>query len=130
MYEHFSGEIELVSNQPQADAFSDFENLPNRKLISTLAEKHKDIMELMPYQREGESVKLLVNVYLKKPESNGRTIVILVREEYPRDVEGLRILVQAAHTRLGSAAMLKEQFDSESIELAVNGLEQLAEIIN
>lgn len=74
MSEYFIGEIELTSNLPKNGDFLDFSPLALRETIETVAEKHRDFLELMPYQKQGEPVQLVVSVYLKKTASAGRII--------------------------------------------------------
>lgn len=125
MPEHFIGEIELIDDEPKAGDFSGFEDLPNRKLISSLAEKHKDFFELMPYQKQGEPVQLVASAYLRKPNTEGRIIAVLLRADYPKDIETLRELVKSALGRLQSAETLKQHFDSVSIQTAEQELERM-----
>lgn len=126
MSEHFIGEIELESNQPETAGFSYFTSLPQAELISKMAEKHRSLVEIMPYQRESGSVKLLVSVYLKTSDKqDGRVIIVLLRENYPTDVESLIVLIRTALTRLRTFADLNQQFDADSIVAAEYELDQM-----
>jgi len=125
MSEHFIGEIVLVGDYAQKDEFAGFEDLPNKETVISLARKHSQYVELMPYKKEGEPFKLCVNVYLKKIGSLGRFIVALVRDEYPEDNSELKLFVEKALLRLCSDAEWKKGFEEESVEAASKELQKL-----
>ncbi|MFA5925481.1 MAG: hypothetical protein WC831_00975 [Parcubacteria group bacterium] len=129
MSEYFIGEIELTSDRPKNDDFLDFGFLPLKKQIEIVAEKHKDFLELMPYQKQGEAVQLVVSVYLKKTELIGRVIVVLLRADYPDNIDTLREFIKTALKRFQASVFLKNQFDHASVNFAECELEKLLQEI-
>ena len=120
------GEIELVNDSPQPDHFEHFESLPNIRLVERLADELRGQVEIMPYQKEDETMKLVVSVYLTPTQRSGRVIVVLLKDNYPRDLETLRLLVAKARTRLGKLSSLSEKFQEKSVASARKNLEQLS----
>ena len=129
MSEHFIGEIELTSKHPKNGDFSDFGSLVLRKNIETVAEKHKDFLELMPYQKQGESVQLVVSVYLKKTRASGRVIAVLLRADYPDNIDTLRKLVKSALERFRASNFIQNHFDPASVASAERELKKLLQVI-
>jgi hypothetical protein len=129
MSEHFIGEIELTSSQPKKSDFSDFDSLVLRKKIETVAEKHKDFLELMPYQKQEEPIQLVVSVYLKKTRVSGRVIAVLLRANYPSDTDMLREFVRTALERFQASDFIKKQFDPTSVDSAEHELKKLLHVI-
>jgi hypothetical protein len=129
MSEHFIGEIELTSDLLINGDFLDFGSLPLRKAIETVAEKHKDFLELMPYQKQGEPVQLVVSVYLKKTASTGRVIAVLLRANYPDNINMLRELVKTALERFRDSEFIKSHFDPDSVGSAECELKKLLRAI-
>lgn len=118
----FLGEIELGEG---ADAnLSDFQTLPNIQKINSTAQQYQGRVEIMPYQKQGEEVKLLVSVYLEQVEVRGKIIAVLIREPYPNDLGGLKILLERAKSRAVTLRTLTSH-KSVSIDEAEADLQEI-----
>ncbi|MGA2973028.1 MAG: hypothetical protein ABSE39_10490 [Candidatus Bathyarchaeia archaeon] len=121
----FLGEMELTTDRPDMKDFQSFESLSNVKAIQHLAVKFTGEAELMPYQKEGESPKLLVSIYLRPKDRKGRVIVVLVRQDYPEDMMNLKTVVRKALARLEALIPSAGNFDGDSLEGAQRTLSKL-----
>jgi hypothetical protein len=121
----FLGEMELTTDRPQMRDFQSFGSLPNVKVIEQLAAKFSGEAELMPYQKEGESLKLLVSIYLRPKDRKGRVILVLVRQDYPEDTINLKAVVRKALARLEALVPSAGNFDGDSLEAAQRTLTKL-----
>ncbi len=127
----FLGELELSQEQLQNLDFADFDRLPHIELIRSLADEFAQGVELMPYQKDGDVMRLLVSVYLQPRNSagkaigGGRVIAVLTREPYPEDVPGILQIVASARRRLASLEALTRRYEEGSIQQAREYLGQL-----
>lgn len=121
----FLGEMELTTDRPQMRDFQSFGSLPNVKVIEQLAAKFSGEAELMPYQKEGESLKLLVSIYLRPKDRKGRVILVLVRQDYPEDTISLKAVVRKALARLEALIPSTGNFDGDSLKAAQRTLTKL-----
>lgn len=126
MSTYFIGEMEFLSDEPILENFSSFAKLPHVDLVYQLASTSSDSVELMPYQAEGGGFKLMIAVYLDKIPTGTRLIVVLFREEYPQDLNGLKVSIQRALKRLSKlkANSVALEFQEESLFIAERNLEQ------
>lgn len=122
----FLGELELSQGQLQNRAFADFDRLPHIELIRSLAKEFSGIIELMPYQKDGDEMRLLVSVYLQPRSSTGKVIAVLLREPYPQDVPGLVKTVENALQRLYSLGVIADRFEEKSIQTSEEYLKALS----
>jgi len=121
----FMGEIEFDGDIPPDPNFGQFERLPNIDKIHELAQEYSSQLELMPYQKVGEPIKLLVSIYLKSKLAGGRVIAVMTRSDYPQEASALAEMMQTAIGRLDFVSHLAHQFEEESISSARDALEQL-----
>lgn len=121
----FLGELELSQDQLQDPAFAEFDRLPQVDFIQSLANEFAGVIELMPYQKDGEEMKLLVSVYLQPRNSLGKVIAVLIRDRYPKDSKELQHLVVCALNRLISLEVIAARFEKGSIQLAQENLNRL-----
>ncbi len=121
----FLGELELVQDQLQDPAFAEFDRLPQVDFIRSVADEFAGVIELMPYQKDGEEMKLLVSVYLQPRNNSGKVIAVLIRGRYPKDVQELQQLVVNASNRLSSLDGIAGRFEAGSIQSAQENLDRL-----
>jgi hypothetical protein len=121
----FLGELELAQDQLQDPDFAEFDRLPRVDFIRSVADEFAGVIELMPYQKDGEAMKLLVSVYLQPRDSTGKVIAVLIRERYPKDSQELQRLVLSASNRLSSLDAIAGRFEAESIQSAQENLTRL-----
>ncbi len=124
----FVGEIELTKAFRARD-FERFESSPLIQLVHKLARRFTGFIEIMPYQRQGETLKLTLAVYLTPKAVSGRIIVILVKEDYPRDAKALRTLVQKARSRIETLAKRTSEFDERSLSAARTRVDELVRAV-
>lgn len=129
---YFIGEMEFLNDEPNIEAFSSFATLPNVDLVYELASTCSDSVELMPYQAEGGDFKIMIAIYLDKIDQNKRLIVVLFREKYPQDLNGLKVAIQNALTRLNKLKSKSEklQFQPDSLLTAERNLEKFLDKIS
>jgi hypothetical protein len=130
----FLGEIEFGGAGSAGDltplnGFGQFEGLPYIQRLHELAHEFSDVLELMPYQKAGEGVKLLISVYIEPRLTNGRIIAVLVREAYPTDRPALASLMQLALKRMETLVQIRQQFKEPSIASAREALFRLSQKI-
>ncbi len=121
----FLGELELAQDQLQDPGFAAFDELPQVDFIRDLAAEYAGVIELMPYQKDGEEMKLLVSVYLQPRGHSGKVIAVLIRDRYPRDPFEFQQLVVNATNRLASLSALADRFEPGSIQSAREQLDRL-----
>jgi hypothetical protein len=121
----FLGELELVQDQLQDSGFAAFDELPQVDFIRMVAAEFAGVIELMPYQKDGEEMKLLVSVYLQPRGNPGKVIAVLIRDRYPRDPLELQQLVVNATNRLASLGAIAGRFEPESVQSAREQLNRL-----
>ena len=121
----FLGELELAQDRLQDPGFAEFDRLPHVDFVRSIAEEYAGIIELMPYQKDGEVMKLLVSVYLQPRNSSGKVIAVLIRERYPKDAQELQQLVLSASNRLSSLDAIAGRFEAESVQSARENLRRL-----
>jgi hypothetical protein len=121
----FSGEIEFDPHTLPSIDFGEFQYLPYSDDIHDLAKEFSNSLELMPYQKVGEHVKLLISVYLQLKQKPGTIIAVLIREKYPKDLTELANLVHLAHNIFNNMTQLNENFDKISIDSANSSLDHL-----
>jgi hypothetical protein len=122
----FLGELELAQDQLQNPDFADFERLPYKELIQSLAMEFAGDIELMPYQKDGDKMRLLVSVYLQPKDSSGKVIAVLTRGLYPQDMQGIMQLVDIAARRLSSLETIACRFKTDSLLSAQENLKRLS----
>jgi hypothetical protein len=123
----FVGELELVRSFRSKD-FQRFESLPLAQEVQKLASEVFGTIEIMPYQRQGETLKLALSVYLRPKFRRGRIIVILLKERYPRNFKELVALAEKAKTRL-KKLVESSGFDRESRQAAKRNLDRLLSFV-
>jgi hypothetical protein len=121
----FLGELELAQDQLQNPDFADFERLPYKELIQSLAMEFAGDIELMPYQKDGDKMRLLVSVYLQPKDSSGKVIAVLTRGLYPQDLQGIMQLIDIATKRLSSLQAIACRFKADSLQSAQENLKKL-----
>jgi len=126
----FLGEIEFAAGIPPGRDFGQFATLPNVQRIHALAHQFSHVLELMPYQKVGEPVKLLVSVYVESVLTKGRVIAVLIRDNYPADWRGLAQMVQAALEQVEVLVQLKGLYSETSIASAREALGQLNHLVS
>lgn len=124
----FVGEIELTKSYRSGD-FENFESFPFIQLIHSVAERFSGTIEMMPYQRQGETPKLAVAVYQRPKVGSGRKIVILVKEDYPQSKQALASLVKKANRRLKTLATRTTEFDQRSVEASRKKVRALVHLV-
>lgn len=122
----FLGEFELAEAPLQDPGFADFAHLPIIETVRLLAGEFAGAIELMPFQKDGDGMRLLVSVYLQPKNSTGKIIAVLVRAPYPEDLMSLSDLVKKATTRLTWLENISERFEQSSIQAAEDSLGQLS----
>ena len=122
----FLGEMELSQEQLQNTAFADFDRLPHVELIRSLANEFAGVIELMPYHKDGDIMRLLVSVYLQPRHSSGKVIAVLTRGPYPQDMDGLLQLVNNAAQRLMSLGVIADRFEEGCIQSSQEYLKELS----
>lgn len=121
----FLGELELAQDRLQDPAFAEFDRLPQVDFIRSVADEFAGVIELMPYKKYGEEMKLLVSVYLQPRNSSGKVIAVLIRGRYPMDLKELQNLVGIASNRLSSLGIIADRFEEDSIRVAQEYLDEL-----
>jgi len=122
----FLGELELAQEQLQNETFADFDRLPHVEFIRSLADEFAGVVELMPYHKDGDEMRLLVSVYLQPRHSSGKVIAVLTRGPYPQDLHGLLELVQNAARRLTSLEVIADRYEAGSIQSSQEYLKKLS----
>jgi hypothetical protein len=122
----FLGELELSQDRLQNTTFADFDRLPHIQLIRSLANEFAGVIELMPYHKDGDEMRLLVSVYLQPKSSSGKVIAVLTRGLYPQDVSGLQQIVDLAAQRLLSLEAIGDRFEEGSIQTSQEYLKELS----
>ena len=122
----FLGELELSQDQLQNTAFADFDQLPRVEFIRSLANEFAGAIELMPYHKDGDIMRLLVSVYLPPRHNAGKVIAVLTRGPYPQDIDELLQLVDNAAQRLTSLRAIADRFEEGSIETSQGYLKELS----
>jgi hypothetical protein len=123
----FLGEIELTNGSTTQCNFQRFHLLPNIKVIEKLAEEFSGHIEIMPYQREGEKVKLLLSVYLESSARKGKIIAVLLREDYPENVQSLERFLERGKSRLSKLINAGSEFNEKSLNDSLLQLTRLCE---
>jgi hypothetical protein len=123
----FLGEIEISNDSTTQCNFQRFHLLPNIKVIEKLAEEFSGHIEIMPYQRDGEKVKLLLSVYLESNARKGKIIAVLLREDYPENLGSLVRFVERAMTRLSKLVSVGSEFNENSLNHSLLQLTRLCE---
>jgi hypothetical protein len=124
----FIGEIELTTDF-RAEDFERFESLPLAGPVRELGNRFFGIIEIMPYQRQGEGPKLALSVYLKPARGSGRVIAVLMKEDFPRDMKTLGNHVKKAKGRLETMTHRAEGFEGESLEAAKTAVDELSRLV-
>jgi len=126
----FTGEIEFTSDSPDVAQFSTFEALPHVDLIFSLASECEDSVELMPYQAEGGDYKLMIAIYLTRPD-HSRFIIVLKRDDYPNDLADLITAMKSALQRIEVIIPTSDhlRFTMDSLETAKRNIEVFIEKI-
>ena len=122
----FLGELELAEVPVQDPGFADFERLPIIEVVRSLAGEFAGAIELMPFQKDGIGMRLLVSVYLQPQNSTDKIIAVLIRAPYPADLTELSDLVEKAATRIAWLESISHRFEQSSILAAKNSLSQLS----
>lgn len=126
----FAGEIEFDGRISPEQDFGKFQNLPLVNEIHELAAEFSNCIELMPYQKVGENVKLLISVYLESKQNSGTIIAVLIRDTYPITTIDLAKMVRHAYKIFTSLPQLTQQFEKGSILSAEDALSQLHQRIS
>jgi hypothetical protein len=121
----FAGEIEFVDHYLPEKSFGEFENLPYMDDLHGLAGEFSNSIELMPYQKMGEQVKLLISVYLIPKRTSGTIIAVLTRDPYPKARSEFANMVKIAKQRFDTQTQLLQEFEKSSIDSAAEALNQL-----
>jgi len=124
---NFLGELELAEDFLRDTHLADFAAQPMVQQIWEIARAFSGRIELMPYQRDGDVMRLLVSVYLIPMGQIGKVIAVLTREPYPADRQGLQILIRKASSRLAALGAISHRFEAGSILQAKAALAELAE---
>jgi len=132
MSTYFIGEMEFLNDEPNLEAFSSFADLPNVELVYKLASTCSDSVELMPYQAEGGEFKLMIAIYLDRVDQDTRLIVVLFREEYPKDLAAFKVSIERALKRLAKLKTRSDdlQFEKDSLLTAERNLERFLDGIS
>ena len=120
------GEIELREDAEPGAGFGVFASLPNVESVYCLARQFSERAELMPYQQVGDTVRLLVSVYLRSRVGDGLTIAVLTREPYPTTLPALQAVVERAATRVRLLGASAGRFEPSSLKRARHTLEEMA----
>ncbi len=123
---NFLGEFELKQDSLRDSNLADFATQPMIQEIWEIARAFSGRIEVMPYQLDGDLMRLLVSVYLKPIGQSGNVIAVLTREPYPADGQGLQALIRKASSRLDSLKVLLHRFEPDSIMQAKAALAELA----
>ena len=121
----FQGEIEFVEKILPDQDFGDFQGLPNITLIHELAGEFSNSLELMPYQKVGDTKRLLISVYLETSNVSGKVIAVLARDPYPNSWQDLIQIMEIARERLSILDNQPGPFPAESIATARNAIASL-----
>jgi hypothetical protein len=122
----FLGEFELAEAPLHDPSFADFVRLPYIEAVRSLAAEFAGAIELMPFQKDGDGMRILVSVYLQPKNSTGKVIAVLIRAPYPNDLISLSGLVDKAATRLPWLASISDRFEQSSILAAEESLSRLS----
>jgi len=100
MNNYFAGEIELIDKPFTPEDWADFNILPFVDKIRKLAQRYKNRVEIMPYQKQGGKVQLLISGYLRENTTKRKIIVVLIRKTYPKKFDILKSLTNEAIKKL------------------------------